>query len=117
MAGVLRVEESEGSKVRAVALGQMGRRLGGHAHLSQPRSLGGLGAEGMTASLSVQRFLLASGRSLVLTPHSDTLSFCQFIKLLLLSPGLTYGVALVALSFCQVGKVPGPQSPFTEHVR
>ena len=50
MAGVLRVEESEGSKVRAVALGQMGRRLGGHAHLSQPRSLGGLGAEGMTAS-------------------------------------------------------------------
>ena len=30
MAGVLRVEESEGSKVRAVALGQMGRRLGSH---------------------------------------------------------------------------------------
>ena len=43
------MEESEGSKVRAVALGQMGRRLGGHAHLSQPRSLGGLGAEGQWA--------------------------------------------------------------------
>ena len=40
MAGVLRVEESEGSKVRAVALGRMGRRLGGHAHLS-PETLEG----------------------------------------------------------------------------
>lgn len=117
MAGVLRVEESERSKVRAVALGRMGRRLGGHAHLRQPRSLGGLGAEGMTAFLSIQMFLLASGRSLVLTPHSDTLSFCQFIKLFLLSLGFTYRVALLALSLCLVGKVPGPQSAFTEHVR
>ena len=70
----------------------------------------------MTASLSVQMFLLASGRSLVLTPHSDTLSFCQFIKLFLLILWFPYRVALVSLSLSLVGKVPGPQSAFTEHV-
>ena len=45
MAGAQRVEESKGDKVRGVALGQMGKRLVGHTHLSQPGSSGGLGAE------------------------------------------------------------------------
>ena len=58
------MEETEGDKVRGMALGHMRKRSMRHTHLSQPGSHGGLGW-GLSCALSFH-FLLASGRSLVM---------------------------------------------------